>query len=246
MNILYGFLSVVGVSMVSLFGAMFLFIKESNIKKMVLPLVGLATGALFGDAFLHLIPEALESETVGEYVPLFILLGIVCFFAFERFLHWHHHHDVEGHEGELPLGKMILVSDALHNFIDGVIIAVAFATDTTVGIATTIAVVLHELPQEIGDFGLLIHSGYSRAKALWYNFVSALFAIVGFVVALFFIVSEDFLVLVSAFAAGSFVYIAGSDLVPALHNTRSTKDSFKAFVGFLLGILVMYLLLFLE
>lgn len=246
MNTLYGFVGVTVVSLLSLVGVLFFFINESVLKRWTILLVGLATGALFGDAFLHLIPEALENEMMGEFVPIIILLGIISFFVFERFLSWHHHHGVDAHEGELPLGKMILVSDALHNFIDGVIIAAAFATDTTVGIATTIAVVLHELPQEIGDFGLLIHAGYTRFRALMYNFISALSAVVGYIVASYFVFNDSFIVGVSAFAAGSFIYIAGSDLVPELKNSHITKDSVKSFVGFLMGLVIMYLLLFLE
>lgn len=248
MNIFYGFLSVLGISLISLIGVLFLFVKERVIKKMVLPLVGLAIGALFGDAFLHLIPEMLENEELLGISPLFILLGIICFFILERFLSWHHHHavDDDAHNGELPLGKMILFSDGLHNFIDGVLVAVAYAVSIPVGIATTVAVMLHELPQEIGDFGLLMHAGYSRSKALLYNFISSMSAILGFFIASFFIVSDNFLTLASAFAAGSFIYIAGSDLVPELKSQRFTKNSLIEFAFVLIGIGIMYLLLFLE
>jgi len=247
MEIFYGFLSVSIISALSLTGAVLLFIRADLISKMVLPLVGLAVGALFGDAFLHLIPEALESE-VGDIAPLFIIFGIVVFFVLERFLHWHHHHDTGDHvhENELPLGKMILFSDALHNFIDGIVIAVAYAVSVPVGIATTIAVVLHELPQEIGDFGLLIHAGYSKSKALLFNFISSLSAFLGFALASLFLVSENFLALASAFAAGAFIYIAGSDLVPELKNNKFNKKSVIEFIFILVGILSMYLLLFLE
>lgn len=248
MNTLYGFLSVIIISLVSLVGVVFLFINNSSIKKLILPLVGLAIGALFGDAFLHLIPEVLENEDLITISPLFILLGIICFFILERFLSWHHHHGVDegSHHGELPIGKMILFSDALHNFIDGVVIAVAYAVSIPVGIATTIAVILHELPQEIGDFGLLIHAGYSKAKALFYNFLSSVFAIVGFIIASFLSVSETFLTLASAFAAGSFIYIAGSDLVPELKNQKMSKSSIVELIFVFIGISAMYLLLFLE
>lgn len=247
MEIFYGFLSVSIISALSLTGAVLFFVRSDLVKKMVLPLVGLAVGALFGDAFLHLIPEALESE-VGGIAPLFIILGIITFFVLERFLHWHHHHDTgeHVHANELPLGKMILFSDALHNFIDGVVIAVSYAVSIPVGIATTIAVVLHELPQEIGDFGLLIHAGYSKSKALFFNFISSLSAFLGFAIASFFLVSENFLALASAFAAGAFIYIAGSDLVPELKNNKFDKKSVVEFLFILIGVLSMYLLLFLE
>lgn len=248
MNIVYGLASVIGVSLASLIGIVFLFLKKETISKFVLPLVGLAVGALFGDAFLHLIPEALENESLSTITPLFILLGIITFFILERFLHWHHHHDgdASAHDAELPLGKMILFSDGLHNFIDGILIAVSYGVSIPVGIATTIAVILHELPQEIGDFGLLIHAGYSRSKALLYNFISSLSAVLGFAIASVFLVSENFLTLASAFAAGAFIYIAGSDLVPELKTAKVNKKSILEFVFVIIGIALMYLLRFLE
>lgn len=248
MQTLYGILSVVGVSAVSLIGAVFIFFRAEKVNQWVFPLVGLAVGALFGDAFLHLIPEALENETYGGIAPLFVLLGIVVFFMLERFLLWHHHHttDEHSHDKELPLGKMILFSDGLHNFLDGIIIAVAYAVSIPVGIATTLAVILHELPQEIGDFGLLVHAGYSRSKAIIYNFISSLSAILGFAVASLFLISDAFLALTSAFAAGAFIYIAGSDLVPELKSAKISKKSAIEFLFVLIGIGIMYLLLFLE
>ncbi|HYC34709.1 MAG TPA: ZIP family metal transporter [Candidatus Paceibacterota bacterium] len=248
MNTFYGLLSVIGISLASLIGVAFLLFKKETVGKFLLPLVGLAAGALFGDAFLHLIPEALEHEALGNIVPLFVLLGIVAFFILEKFLHWHHHHDADdhAHDKELPLGKMILFSDGLHNFLDGIIVAVAYSVSVPVGIATTIAVILHELPQEIGDFGLLVHAGYSRKKALFYNFLSSLSALLGFALASLFIVSDNFLVLASAFAAGSFIYIAGSDLVPELKRAKADKKSVYEFIFVLLGIGLMYLLLLLE
>ena len=248
MQTIYGILSVLGISAVSLIGVVFLFFKSEKVNKCVFPLVGLAVGALFGDAFLHLIPEALENETYGYIAPLFIILGIVVFFMLERFLQWHHHHttDEHSHDKELPLGKMILFSDGIHNFLDGIIIAVAYAVSIPVGIATTLAVILHELPQEIGDFGLLVHAGYSKSKALVFNFISSLSAVLGFALASLFVVSDAFLALASAFAAGSFIYIAGSDLVPELKSSKVSMRSITEFVFVLLGIGLMYLLLFLE
>lgn len=245
---IYGILSVLIISLISLAGAVFLFISDTTVKKFILPLVGLAVGALFGDAFLHLIPEAFENERFGSVAPLFVLFGIVTFFILEKFLSWHHHHGVEheAHHEELPLGKMILFSDVMHNFIDGAVIAIAYAVDTSVGVATTLAVILHEIPQEIGDFGLLIHAGYSRTKALLYNFFSSVSAFVGFFVASFFIVSDDFIALAGAFAAGSFIYIAGSDLVPELRTKKNKKSTVIEFAFIMLGILLMYLLMFLE
>jgi zinc and cadmium transporter len=243
-----GLISVVFISLVSLIGALLFFYKKGSIHKYVMPLVGLSAGALFGDAFFHLIPEVLENESVTDFAMIAVILGIVSFFVLEKFLMWHHHHDTEehAHDKELPVGKLILFSDALHNFLDGVIIAVSYSVSVPVGIATTIAVILHELPQEIGDFGLLIHSGYSRSKAVLFNFISSLSAVLGFLVASFFIFSEDIVSLVSAFAAGSFIYIAGSDLIPELKNKNISRASIIEFAFMLLGVVLMYLLLFLE
>lgn len=248
--------SVVAVSLVSLIGIFTLSLHESVLKKFIFIVVSVSVGALFGDAFIHLIPGSFESSLGASAVSLLIILGILIFFILEKFLHWRHSHgqSEEGVEGEArhdhsrkPLGSMILVSDGIHNFIDGLIIGAAFFVSPEVGLATAAAIILHEIPQEIANFGLLLHSGFSRARALLWNFISALPAILGTLLALF--LSAKSAAVIPAMlplAAGSFVYIAGSDLVPELMKTRGARQSLIQFAAVLLGIALMYALLFLE
>ncbi|MDP3726573.1 MAG: ZIP family metal transporter [bacterium] len=257
----YSLLSVFAVSLISLVGILAISVNESLLKKWILVLVSLAVGALFGDALIHLIPEAFEKSANPTLTSLLIILGIFLFFVLEKFLHWHHQHGHELHEkeyhgealsGEMqnrirPLGYLILVSDGFHNLIDGVIIGASYFVSIEVGIATTIAVILHEIPQEIGDFGVLLHSGFSKMKALFFNFVSALFAIVGVVFVLSLqnaaeIVSSAIIPL----AAGGFLYIAGSDLVPELHKTTKISHSLMQLLAIFLGVLAMVALLSFE
>jgi zinc and cadmium transporter len=245
---IYSIASVLVVSIVSLIGAFTLSIKEAVLRKYIFLLVSLAVGALLGDAFIHLIPEAFEAGANPMYVSLAIIGGIVLFFVIEKFLHWHHHaageHD---HETIHPTGKMILISDGVHNLIDGLIIGASFLVGTEVGIATTVAVILHEIPQEIGDFGVLLHSGLSKAKALWFNFVSALAAVVGTIIALVIGGTSDFLTIwLIPIAAGGFIYIALSDLIPELHKTKQPHHSLMQFAAVMAGILAMLLLLAVE
>lgn len=240
--------SVVLVSAISLIGIFTLSLKESFIKSITFVLVGVATGALLGDAFIHLIPEAFAEATSVTTLSLTLIGGMLIFFVLEKFLHWHHHQGLEGSEPEIhPVGKMILVSDGVHNFVDGLIITASYLVSIEVGIATTIAVILHEIPQEIGDFGVLLHSGYSKMKALFYNFVSALFAVLGAAVALFLGgATEAFTAWLIPLAAGGFIYIALTDLIPELHKTTSVRHSFIQLVAVIVGVAAMVGLLALE
>ncbi|MBU1292591.1 ZIP family metal transporter [Patescibacteria group bacterium] len=251
-QIISALLAVGVVSLVSLVGIVALAWKESVLRKILFLLVSVAAGALFGDAFIHLIPEAFEEAGNPLLVSSLILGGILTFFALEKFLRWHHSHgenelEAETHARVHPVGHLVLVSDGLHNFVDGVAIGAAFLISVEVGIATTIAIMLHEIPQEIGDFALLVHAGFSRTKALLVNFVSALLAFAG--AGLAFWLADTFesaSPLIAAFAAGSFVYIAGSDLVPELHKTTGAKRTLLQFVAILVGLGIMALLLVLE
>lgn len=242
---LYTIVSVVVVSALSFTGLLALSLKEHILRKYVFILVSLAVGALFGDALLHLIPESFEELGNTPLVGILIMVGILLFFGLEKYLHWHHHEDDE--EKTHHTGKMILISDGLHNFIDGAVIAASYFAGIEIGIATTLAVVLHEIPQEIGDFGILLHSGYKIKKALFFNFISALLAILGAIVALFLHEFTETIVLYFIpIAAGGFIYIAGSDLVPELHKTKNIKHSLVQFSAIILGIVAMILLLYLE
>lgn len=255
----YALVSVIIVSLISLIGIFVLSWNERFLSKCIFVLVSLAVGALFGDAIIHLIPSALKNTDSSALVSFFVLLGVIVFFVLEKFLHWHHHPDhthshreeeLVEHDGGTkikPLGFLVLTSDSVHNFIDGLIIGASYFISIEVGIATTIAVILHEIPQEISDFGLLIHAGFSKGRALFLNFTTALFALVGLFLA--FAVqgtSEQLVPLISAFAAGNFLYIAGSDLVPELHKTSNLKKSFIQFTAILVGIALMFALLLFE
>lgn len=244
---LYAFGSVLVVSLVSLVGVFSLSLKEEIIKKYINLFISLAVGALLGDAFIHLIPEAFEKTNNTLVVSLLIIVGILLFFTIEKFLHWHHHGEDKEEDSIHPVGKLVLFTDGFHNLIDGIIIGVSFLISTHVGIATTLAVILHEIPQEIGDFAVLIHSGYSKKMALFLNFISALMSIVGLAVAFIFGAMAESLVLwVIPIAAGGFIYIAVADLIPELHKTHKIKYSMVQLLVILLGILSMVALTLLE
>lgn len=244
----YSLLAVFVVSLISLIGVSILSLKEEFIKKYIFILISLAVGALLGDAFIHLIPEAFEGSSNAIVVSLLIIFGIIVFFILEKFLHWHHHEDDTSENHVHPVGKLILFSDGVHNFIDGVIIGVSFLVSVPVGIATTIAVILHEIPQEIGDFAVLLHAGYNRKRALWLNFLSALTAVLGTLVT--FIIGqasgEAFTVWIIPIAAGGFIYIAMTDLIPELHKTKSIKYALLQLISLLVGVGLMVCLVFLE
>lgn len=248
---LYSLVSVVIISLISLIGIFTISIKESTIKKYIFIFVSLAIGALLGDAFIHLLPEAIEEIGNVSSALTLVMAGIFVFFIIEKFLHWHHHQDDSEEKHVRPVGKMILVSDGFHNFLDGIIIGASYMISIPVGIATTIAVLLHEIPQEIGDFGVLLHAGYSKAKALFLNFLSALIAVLGvLLVFIFGDVVENMSVYLLAIATGGFIYIALSDLIPELHHHENTKQDFIhtliQIVVALIGVGLMYVLLFLE
>ena len=247
MNYVYALLSTLAVSFVSLAGLFSLSSKEDSIKKYIYIFVSLAAGALLGDVFIHLLPESFESIENGTVIGLLVIAGFFVFFLLEKFLHWHHHSE-DAHEHHThPVGKLVLFSDGVHNFIDGVVIGVSFMISIPVGIATTIAVILHEIPQEIGDFAVLLHAGYTRARALWLNFLSALAAVLGTLLA--FVLgenSEALITYVLPVAAGGFIYIAGSDLIPELQKTKIFKQSLAQFAALVAGILLMLALTLLE
>lgn len=247
---LYTFVSVLAVSAISFIGVVTLALSKDALQKSVFALVSLAAGALIGGAFLHLIPESFEGALSAPTASLTIIAGILLFFMFEKTMHWHAHHDLEEHCehcGSKHLGRMIVFGDGVHNFIDGLIIGAGYLAGVEVGIATTIAVILHEIPQEIGDFGVLIHSGYTRTRALVLNFLSALTAVAGAALALILGGAvEGITALLVPLAAGGFIYVAIADLIPEMHKISGAKYSFIQFVFVLLGILAMYSMLFLE
>lgn len=239
--------SVIIVSLISLFGILFFAMKAKNLNKILWILVGFATGALLGDVFLHLIPELVEESRFTLNSGFLILGGLIIFFVLEKFVNWRHcHREGEKDHKTHTLATMNLVGDALHNFIDGMIVAGSYLVSWQVGLATTIAVILHEIPQEIGDFGVLLHAGLTKAKAVYYNFLTALTSIIG---ALFVLATnkEFGLGVIIPITIGGFLYIAGSDLIPELHKEKySLKTSATQLISIILGILIMYLLKFLA
>ena len=240
--------SVIAISLISLIGIIALSLKERVLRVSVFALVSLSVGALLGDAFLHLIPEALAEAENQTAVGLSILGGILLFFVLEKLLHWHHQHGLEDDEPSVhPVGRLVLVSDGVHNFIDGLIIGASYLVSPEVGIATTLAVILHEIPQEIGDFGVLVHAGYTKMRALWLNFLSAFLAIAGAVLALLLGTRvETFAEWLVPFAAGGFIYIAMADLIPELQKTKRFRLSLVQLAAILVGIAAMAGLLFVE
>lgn len=244
---LYALASVLLVSLISLVGVFTLSLKEETIKKYIGVFIGLAIGALLGDAFIHIIPEAFEQSTNSLVTSFLIIAGILIFFVLEKFLHWHHHgEDATSHEIH-PAGKLVLISDGVHNLIDGIIIGASFLISIPIGIATTIAVILHEIPQEIGDFAVLIHSGYSKTRALWLNFISALVAVVGVLFALIMnSVAQNSIAWLLPIAAGGFIYIAVADLIPELHKHQEDNNSLLQIFATVLGVGLMIFLTFLE
>lgn len=243
----YTFASVAIVSLISFVGVLALAKREELLKKYIFIFISIAVGALLGDAFIHLIPEALEESVNMTFTSVLIIVGILFFFILEKFLHWHHHGEDKDDNYVHPVGKLVLFSDGVHNFMDGIIIAVSFLVSIPVGIATTVAVILHEIPQEVGDFGVLLHSGYTKKRAIWLNFLSALTAIFGALVLFVLGASvEAAIIWLVPLAAGGFIYIAVADLIPELHKTKEAKHSILQILAVVVGILAMVALTYLE
>ena len=242
---IYTIVSVVIVSLISLIGVFTLALKKDRLQKILLFLVSFAVGGLFGDALIHLIPESFEKLGFRLLTSLGILSGILLFFVLEKFLRWQHCHIPACHDHTHPVVTLNLVGNTVHNLIDGMIIAASFLVSVPIGITTTLAVVLHEIPQELGHFGILVHGGLSVKKALIYNFLSALASIAGAILLL--IVGphiQGLTLYLLPITAGGFLYIAGSDLIPELHHGTDVKFS-TSLIQFLLiifGIGLMALL----
>lgn len=240
----YILLSVVIVSLVSFAGIVTLYLRPKVLDKILFWLVSFAAGALIGAAFLDLLPEALES--VGESVFTYALIGVITFYVIETFFNWYHchfgHHHHHGKKHVKSFAWLNLFGDALHNFVDGMIIAAGYLTSIPVGIATTVAVVLHEIPQELGDFGVLIFGGLSRKKALFYNFLSALTSVLGALIVYYFSAAMNLSNFLVPFAAGGFIYIASADLLPELHKERNVQKAFLQLSVFLLGVATIWIM----
>jgi len=221
--------------LVAFVGILFIGLKEAFLKRIVMALVGFASGSLIGGAFIHLLPESLE-ET-GQVAFHYVIAGIVFFFVMEKFLYWRH-----CHKGECPVhifAYLNLIGDGIHNFIDGMVIAASYILSWDLGVATTLAVIFHEIPQEIGDFGVLIYGGLTKGKALAYNFVSALTAVAGAFITYHLAYIQGIERFLVPFAAGGFIYIAATDLMPELHKRNQAKESIVQLLSVLAGIGLM-------
>ncbi len=234
------------VNLVSLIGIFTLSIKTEKLKNFLIYFVSFSAGTLFGDVFFHLLPEIAE-EGLSINNSMVIIGGILFSFFTEKIICWRHCH--------LPIEKnhihrfayMNIFGDFLHNFIDGLTIGASFLTSKTIGIATSLAVIFHEIPQEIGDFGILIHGGFRKIQALKLNFYTALSAFLGLFISFFLYAKvEDINQILIPLAAGNFIYIAGSDLIPELHKETALKKSFLQITFFVVGVLIMYLLTYIE
>jgi len=229
------------VSLLSFSGILLLAMRAKQLKKVVFILVSFAVGALFGNTFFMLIPESFHQIDDSQTIGILIISGLIIMFVLEKFIHWHHNHNVSEEEVTAPLGYISLITDSLHNFTDGVLIAAAWMASPEVGIATTLAVVVHEIPQEISDFGVLLHAGFSKRKALFLNFIAACSAILGGILTLTLgSVSAKMLTYILPFAAGGFIYLAGSDLIPELNRERDVKKSMIQFAAIIVGLVLMF------
>lgn len=247
MIFVYALISVFIVSIVSLIGIVTLWLRLSLLKRVVLWLVSFSAGALLGDVFFHLLPGIIHGSWRTITVSLWILGWIFFGLITEKVIRRNHCHMPITKQHTHPVALMNLVWDMVHNLIDGLIIGASYLVSIPVGIATTLAVVLHEIPQEIWDFGVFIHWGFSRKRALLLNFLTALTAVIGVVIAfLLYRYTDNMVTALIPFAAGTFIYIAGSDLIPELHKENTLSHSIPQIFFFLLGIWIMSTLLFIE
>ena len=243
----YALVSTAVVSLISLVGIVTIMIGVQRLDRLIPLLISLAVGGLFGNALVHLLPEAFEEASSAAVTSLYVILGIILFFVLEKFLHWHHEHHTQSLNPVHPVAYINIVSDGVHNFLDGLIIGASYLVSVPIGVATTVAVALHEIPQEQGDFGILVHAGFTPRRALMMNFLSAGLAFVGVVISLLLGGNVgEYTAFMLPFTAGGFIYIAGSDLIPELHHEHELPGSLAQFAMVLVGVGLMYALLLVE
>lgn len=245
MSLTFILLATFFIAAISLTGILILSAMKRHLHAGMLALVALSAGAMLGNAFLHLLPEAIELSQEGTIdlftIMLLVIGAFVASFLFEQFFAWHHCHDADHCElTQKPYAHLVLYSDAIHNFIDGLIIAAAFAVSVPLGVATTITIALHEIPQELGDFAVLVHGGFSRVKAAIYNGLAALTVVAGGIVGFYVVASVELAVpILLPVAAGGFIYIAAADLLPELRHNHSRAGIPLYFLVFLTGLAIM-------
>jgi zinc and cadmium transporter len=243
---LYTLISVAFVSLLSLVGVVTLSLREARLRRVLIFLVAFAVGALLGDVFIHLLPESFETIGFNLITSLLVIVGFLIFFVLEKFVRWRHLGSAQTSKVQ-PVVTMNIIGDAVHNFIDGMLIAASFMVSVQIGITTTVAIVLHEIPQEVGDFGILVNGGLSIKKALMFNLLAALMAFAGAVVTI--VIGgqfENYAVYLLPITAGGFIYIAGPDLIPELQQEVKVSNSIWQFCALLMGVFVMALLTLVE
>jgi zinc and cadmium transporter len=233
----------IAMSAIALVGSITLLLRPETLRRLLRPLVAFAAGTLLGGALLHMLPAAIEESGPRSSVFLWVLSGFMVFFALEQFLHWHHCHRETVDCTRQPLTYLVLIGDGLHNFLGGLAVAGAFIADVRLGIGAWLAAAAHEVPQELGDFGVLVHGGWEKRRALLLNVVSAVTYLVGGVVAYGASLGIDVGFLLP-FAAGNFLYIAASDLVPEVKQDASLGVNLIHFASLAGGIALLYLLRF--
>ncbi len=252
MTLIYILLATTIITSLSLTGIFLLVMLKKHIHKGMLTLVALSAGAMLGNAFLHLLPEAIEMTEGGPIdlftVMLLVVAAFVASFLFEQFFSWHHCHDSGSCElGEQPFAHLVLYSDGLHNFIDGLVIAAAFMASPALGISTAIAIALHEVPQELGDYAVLVHGGFSKIRAAVYNGIAASTVILGGVVGYYLVDSVEWAEpVLLPIAAGGFLYIAAADLLPELKHNERKKTIPLHILVFFTGLAIMIVAAMME
>jgi len=239
-------LAVLIVSLMSLVGILTIFFSNKTVSRLLFYLISFSAGTLLGAAFFDLIPESIEINGIHETM-FFTLIGFLIFFVLEKFIIYHHCHDYPECKHEVnrkrALPYLNLLGDGIHNFVDGMIIAVAFLTDPSLGIITTIAIIAHEIPQELGDFGILLYGGMNKINALAFNFLTALTALLGAIFVIFINAEYNSITsLLIPLAAGHFIYISAVDIIPELHKTTNKKQSAIQFALILMGLFIIYII----
>lgn len=223
---------------IALIGVATLAFKETTLKRLLLPLVALAAGSLLGGAFFHMIPEAIEKTGNDLIVYIYVMAGFSFFLLLEQVLHWHHCHRDATDCKKKPLTYLILIGDGIHNFIGGIAVAGTFMIDIRLGISTWLAAAAHEVPQEIGDFAVLVHGGWSRKKALLLNGLAGSSFLLGGLLA-YSLSFSSWIYYLIPFAAGNFIYIGASDLIPEVNKHQSLAMNLLHFVCFSIGLLIL-------
>jgi len=259
-TLIFIILATVSEMLVALIGIFFMFLSSEKFKKYLPYFISFSVGTFLAVIFLNILPEAIEESSVDTALS-YTLVGFLFFFLLSRFLSWYHHHEedepavggnvghthtMEPHHDVKTSGYLVLAGDIIHNAIDGVVIALAFIADTNLGIVTTIAVLFHELPQEAADFIVLLHAGFSRARALFFNFlVSSSTLIVAIITYFVAIDVEKLMGPALGLVAGNFLYIAASDLIPELHASHKigAGTTVRQFSLILLGVAIMYMII---